>query len=278
MLFHSLQHFVQRKKRQIIIVVFVILFILLNVWCRVFRSFVLNITAPFLEGVTKTWHYFDTLKQEYYDLHRVKKENLNLKKELSQLQAKLVLCKELEKANQRLEKLLAFKKKLPYPVLGARVIGYTPPFCPAFIFIDRGAKDGVCLHCPIACNQGVIGQVVELSPHYAKVLLAVSSNSHIAVMSQRSRAQGIFTGKGINQGEVLYVSTGGGMEKGDLLITSGLDGIFPKGLAVGRVVLTASEPSSLFQKVMVKTTTDFTKLEEVLVILKPPSIPFKKGK
>ena len=248
----------------------VLFFIFLNLKFPFFKTIWLEVSSPILKGLKTVCLYLETTKEKYIALQQVKEENIRLKKEISTLKAELAACEEIKKANQRLEALLKFKKKIRYPTLGAKVIGYAPEFLPRMIFIDRGSKDGVGLNFPVVCKDGAVGQVVAVSPHYAKVLLLISNNSHVAVMSERTRTQGIFVGSKINQGEVLYISAEADVKKGDLFITSGMDGIFPKGFRVGQVISVFKSKVSLFQRIVIKTSVDFTKLEEVLVILKPP--------
>jgi rod shape-determining protein MreC len=273
LLFHKLfNNIILKRRKEACLIGLVLTFIFLNLKFHFFKTFWLEVSGPVLKSLDTVWHCLETTKERYIALQHVKEENIRLRKEISTLKAKLAACERIKKVNQRLEALLKFKKKIRYPTLGARVIGYAPEFLPRMIFIDRGSKDGVGLNFPVVCKDGTVGQVVAVSPHYAKVLLLISNNSHVAVMSERTRTQGIFVGNGINQGEVFYINAEADVKKGDLFITSGMDGIFPKGMQVGQVVSISKSKASLFQKVILKTSVDFTKLEEVLVILKPPRI------
>ncbi|RKX65531.1 MAG: rod shape-determining protein MreC, partial [Thermodesulfobacteriota bacterium] len=116
---------------------------------------------------------------------------------------------------------------------------------------------------------GVVGQIAMLSSHYAKVLTIIDVNSRIGVKSQRTRVNGVFIGTGINTGEVKYIMKDKDVKVDDLFITSGLDGIFPKGLLVGKVISISEPKTGLFKKIVVKTSVDFCCLEEVIVLLKP---------
>ncbi|MCD6320060.1 MAG: rod shape-determining protein MreC [Candidatus Desulfofervidaceae bacterium] len=236
----------------------------------------LECSAPIAQGISSIWHQFQNIKEEYFELKEVKRENLVLKKRLESLQAKEISYQELLLANQRLEKLLSFKKKLTFPTLGARVISYAPNFSPRIIFLDRGKKDGVNLYYPVVNFQGIVGQVVSLSPHYAKVLLIIDPNSRVEVMSQRTRVHGILKGTGINLAEVIYVPNTEDIKEGDIFITSGLDGIFPKGISVGKVINVFTSRGEIFKKIILKTSVDFRRLEEVLILLKPPVLPYGK--
>ncbi len=276
MLFHKfINDIILKRKKEAYLVGLVLILIFLNLKFHSFKAIWFEVSGPVLKGLDRLWYCLETAKERYIELQHVKKENVRLKKEIFTLKAKLAACEEIKKTNQRLEALLKFKKKIYYPTLGARVIGYSPEFFPRMIFIDQGSKDGVGLNFPIVCKDGAVGEVAAVFPHYAKVLLIISSNSHVAVMSERTRTQGIFVGNGINQGEVLYIRADADVKKGDLFVTSGMDGIFPKGIQVGQVIGISKSKTSLFQKVILKTRVDFTKLEEVLVILKSPRVSQK---
>jgi rod shape-determining protein MreC len=220
------------------------------------------------------WNYLQGIKENYFVLREAKQENIRLKHELAVLKKKKVFYHELLLANQRLQSLLDLKKKLTHPSLGADVIGYTPLFSPRLIFLDRGRKDGLKLHFPVINIQGAIGQIAVLSPHYAKVLTIIDPNSRIGVMSQRTRINGIFVGTGINTGKIKYVMKSENVKVDDLFVTSGLDGIFPKGFSVGKVTTVSDPKTGLFKEIDLQTNVDFCRLEEVFILLKAPQWPF----
>ena len=234
-------------------------------------------SAPITKQIVNGWYYLQKIKEEYFALREVKKENLQLRKKLAELNQKEVFYRELLLANQRLQSLLKLKQKLKYPSLSANVISYTPYFNPKLVLIDRGRKGGLKLHFPVLNIQGVVGQIVMLSSHYAKVLTIIDANSRIGVKSQRTRVNGIFIGTGINTGEIKYIMKDKDVKVDDLFITSGLDGIFPKGLSVGRVTSISEPKTGLFKKIKVRTSVDFCCLEEVLVLLKSSQWSFPNG-
>jgi len=262
------------KKKTISVFFLIFIFIFLNLRFHFLERILLECSAPISQGINSILDRFHIFKETYLDLREAKKENLFLKKELKRLRAKEVRYQELLLANQRLEKLLSFKKKLTFSSLGARVIGYALGFSPRMIFLDRGKKDGVNLYYPVVNYEGAIGQIVNLSSHYAKVLLIIDTNSRIEVMSQRTRVHGILKGIDINLGEIVYVPKDEDVKEGDIFITSGLDGIFPKGISVGKAIEVSTSQRDLFKKIILKTSVDFRHLEEVLILLKPPTLPY----
>ena len=267
---HKIFSFILKRKKGIgLFFLFFVLFILDTRW-HFLTKILMEISAPFSKGITYAWHSLEEIKQTYLNIKKIKEENQLLKKKLQTLEAKQIWCEELLHKNQRLEKLLGLKKELPYPSIGARVIAYSPQFNPKIIFLDKGKKDGVKLHSPVISIKGIVGQVVALSPHYAKVLTIIDSNSKVEVMSQRTRIHGIFLGTGMNRGKIKYIPKEEDVKIGDLFITSGLDGIFPKGIPVGQVIHISEPIPSLFKEIELKTSVDFQRLEELIVLLKKP--------
>jgi rod shape-determining protein MreC len=136
------------------------------------------------------------------------------------------------------------------------------------ILINRGTKDGVSIDCPVVAAEGIAGRVIEVSWNVSKVLLLVDYNSNIDALIQRSRVQGILQGTREGECDLKYVQRSEEVKVGDVVVSSGLAGIFPKGLLLGRVRNVQKEKSGLFQRIEVSTEVDVTKLEEMLVILK----------
>jgi rod shape-determining protein MreC len=135
--------------------------------------------------------------------------------------------------------------------------------------IDRGTQDGIVKGSAVLAPEGIVGQVFLASAHAARVLLVSDHNSGVDAIVQRTRAQGIVQGT-VDAGCVLkYVKRTEDVQLGDDVITSGLDGIFPKGLPIGRVVEVDKRGRGLFQHAEVKPSVDFDQLEEVLVTRGP---------
>src|SRR6185295_1055291 len=133
------------------------------------------------------------------------------------------------------------------------------------ILIGRGETDGVVRGAAVLAPQGVVGHVFQTSPHSARVLLVSDHNSGVDALVQRTRARGIVQGT-VDAGCVLkYVKRTEDVQVGDTLVTSGLDGIFPKGLPVGRVTAIDKRGQGLFQSAEVAPRVDVDQLEEVLV-------------
>ena len=125
---------------------------------------------------------------------------------------------------------------------------------------------------PVVTVEGVVGQVLTSSPNYSKVLLATDPNSAIDVITQQTRVQGIVKGLGRDAFALHYVLKSAAVEKGDFIITSGLGGVFPKGLMVGTVSEIRKSPRGMFQDIEIQPAVDFTQLEHLIIIMKKYSL------
>ena len=208
-------------------------------------------------------------------LWRARSENVALRTRARRLEQELDRLTEVDLENARLRGLLEFRQTLQGDLLTARVIGRDATGLARTITIDRGESDGVARGGAILAPAGVVGQVFLVSPHAARVLLISDHNSGVDALVQRTRARGIVQGT-IDAGCALkYVKRTEDVQVGDALVTSGLDGIFPKGMPIGRVTAIDKRGQGLFQSADVAPRVDFDQLEEVLVTRGPvaPSEP-----
>jgi rod shape-determining protein MreC len=201
-------------------------------------------------------------------------ENNYLKHQLSLEIEKNNLWVETELSNQRLRELLRFQKIMVETVMPAEVIGHDPSSWFKSIIIDKGIGDGIKKGLAVVVPEGIAGQVIEVSEGYSKVLLIIDQNNAVDTLVQRTRARGIVTGGSTDLCILKYVLRKDDVKVGDILISSGLDGVFPKGLRVGSVSGVVRRNSGIFQEVTVTPFADFEKLEEVLVVLNPTQHTF----
>lgn len=204
---------------------------------------------------------------DYVALWEVRKQNILLQQELKNLKALNNEYREAAVINLRLSRQLELKETLPSPSLTTRVIGRDPSLWYRNLIIDQGSSSGVQKGMPVVTVDGVVGQVMQSSPHYAKVLLAIDPNSAIDTLIQESRVPGVLKGDDGNY-RLEYVRNNYQINKGDTVITSGMDGVFPKGVLVGQVTLVENSRRGMFQKVEIVPAVDFSQLEFLVVILK----------
>ena len=216
------------------------------------------------QGVGRIW-------SGYMDLTQVREENLKLREELHRLQDENIRLLEARAAYDRLEQLLSFKIQSPYPVIAARVVGRDPTNWYRTLMIDKGEREGVAVDMGVIVPSGVVGRVIKTAPHLSQVLLLTDRNSAIAALVQRTRDEGIVEGTEEGLARIKYLSTLSELQEGDRVLTSGLAGSFPKGLFIGQIHRVEKQERALFQQAEIIPSVDFSKLEEVLVIVSPES-------
>lgn len=231
------------------------------------HRFIFDILGTAQAGVTGIINYGLEIRDGYIDLVGVRQENERLRAEINRYQALTVNYREALATNGRLRKLLEFKEQLSQPTVTARIIGRDPSQWFKTFSIDRSSNDGISKGMPVVTVEGVVGQILDGGTRRAKVLQAIDPNSAIEVLIQDSRTQGIIKGTGDSY-RLHYVLKNNRINPGDLLITSGLGGVFPKGLPVGTVTSVVSNRRGMFLDIEVEPVVDFTRLENVIVIMK----------
>jgi rod shape-determining protein MreC len=233
-----------------------------------FEQIIVEVTAPFQRLIMKSVKFTENLWLSYFDLLDLRNENVHLRRQVDALRMENDRYRELVATHQRLRELLQFKNTIDWPVLAAQVIGRDPTGWFESVIIDKGKTSGLKVNMPVVNAVGVVGQLVSVSPNYAKVLLIIDQNSAVDCLIQRSREKGIVKGLSPNACKLDYVVKTGDVAPGDLVVSSGVGGAYPKGLPVGEVVEVKDIPWELFKDIKVRPMVDFSKLEELLVILK----------
>ena len=235
----------------------------------------LEIASPFQKAVTYSTDALGNLIDSYVFLVDLKRENVVLRKKMTELREENSLLRERAIASGRLQNLLRFSKKIPGPILPAQIIGIDPSSWFRTILIDKGTKHGVERGMAVVSPEGIVGHVLQTSPHSAKVLLITDYNSSVDAIVQRSRAKGLVEGNGENRCRLKYAPRAEDIQPGDRVVTSGLGGRYPKGLMVGKIRKIEKKSYGLFQQAEIILSANFSKLEEVFVITetRPIEIP-----
>lgn len=236
------------------------------------HKFTMEIIGTAQYGITKASNSFRHIWDRYINLVNTHDENKKLRETLRQYQAINAQYREAAAVNIHLSKLLGLKEALPVPTLTAQVIGKDPSQWFKTIIINRGSSDGVRKNMPVVTAEGVVGQVMNTSPHYAKVLLAKDPNSAIDGLIQKNRTQGIIKGRGNAGYEMYYVLKSASVQRGDIVVTSGLGGVFPKGLPIGTITDVAKARRGMFQNITILPSVDFLRLEELIIIMGKSSL------
>ncbi|MFH1075457.1 MAG: rod shape-determining protein MreC, partial [Pseudomonadota bacterium] len=230
-----------------------------------------ELIAPLQQAVVTFFQFLDKTWTGYFDLVSVREENRLLSIEVETLRNKVNHLSDAEIANNRLRSLLGFSQVISDKMIPAEVIGKDPAQWFRTIIIDKGIADNIQGGMPVVVPDGIVGQVTGVSSHHAKVLLITDHNSAVDALVQRTRSRGIVQGTGTAMCRFEYILQKADLQEGDIVISSGLDGIFPKGLKLG-VITRSVKGQGIFQDVFVEPSVDFARLEEVFVMLSQPLI------
>lgn len=217
------------------------------------------------DTLTESW-------ERYLNLMDVREENLLLRKQIADMQTRLILAAEEKAELQRLRSLLTITSPEAWQPLGARVLAGRMGSNAALdtVTVGRGFLTGAVPGTPVMTPQGVVGRVLRAGPSTSTVLLLTDPGSRVAVVSQEGRVQGILVGGGPARPlELRFVSHNTTVNEGELLVASGLDEAYPKGLPVARVSHAGPSDLSPFQSVQAVPLTDFSTMEEVLLLARP---------
>ena len=225
----------------------------------------LDFMGPLQSIVTRSVGGLTALKNDYIALWNVRAENKRLQLLVDKYLTELGEYREGYSNYLHFEELLAFKEKLHFQPLAARVVGKEPAFWYQTIVVDLGRKDDVLEGMIALAPAGVVGQVIHTGEHYSKILLANAPSSAIDAMIQKNRIRGILKGVG-EKGFVLhYVLKNADVQVGDEIVTAGIGGVFPAGIPLGQVSKVYKKRRGMFQEIEVAPYVDFQKLEFVLI-------------
>ena len=233
---------------------------------RKVQGLVVSLTAPPLQGLEYLGRSVKRVWLEYFYLVGLRQENADLWHKIEEYRQKEVRYQEALQAQTHLEALLDLKRQVALPVIGARVIAYDPSLWSRCAIIDQGKAQGVKDGLPVLAPQGLVGRIVEAYPQYSKVMLIVDRKSGADAMVQRTRVRGILQGKGGNRCSLEFVPKSAEVQPGDLVLASGLAGLYPKGLVFGKVTQASKKNPGVFQEIEVTPAVDLSALEEVLVV------------
>ncbi|MDH4064369.1 MAG: rod shape-determining protein MreC [Acidobacteriota bacterium] len=205
----------------------------------------------------------------YVSLRGVREENAALRRDLQALQIRLQEERALAQRAEDLRQLLELHDRAELDTAAAEIIGAgaSPEF--RTVTIDKGTADRIAADMAVISPAGVVGRVILTSPRAAKVQLLIDRNAAAGAIIERSRAQGIVLGGGADDLRMDYVPGTADVNPGDLVVTSGIDGIFPKGFVIGTVENVERGPGT-YHEISIRPAVDFSRLEEVLVVLTPP--------
>jgi rod shape-determining protein MreC len=212
----------------------------------------------------------------YIGLRHLKVENDALKRDLAAAQIAVQEQRALADRTRGLERLLDMREHLALQTTAAEIIGAaaTPDF--RTLTIDKGTRDGVRADMAVIAPAGIVGRLVVPSLRSAKVQLLIDRNAAAGAIIERTRAQGVVVGGGDDRLRLEYMSEVFDVVVGDVVVTSGIDGIYPKGFVIGKIE-SVERAGSSYKRITIKPAVDFSSLEEVLVVVTPTAARGAEG-
>lgn len=213
-------------------------------------------------------HQSRDLVKSYVDLRGAREEGQRLREENSRLAVQMQMLKEVEKENERLQKLLNFVRQVNLKFVSGKVHSGDPSFLYRSIRLNRGETDGVLPGMAVVAAEGAVGVVMRTLGSYSDVLLLNDPNSNLDVIVARNRRRGMLEGSA-GQGMLFkYADRGSRVIVGDEIVTSGLTGPFPRGIVVGKVSRIRVEPDGVSQLIEVEPAVNFAEVSEALILLR----------
>ncbi len=236
--------------------------ILLKRWILVASTPFIDISSTISRAVLHGW-------RNYVWLRGARDENERLQETVRQLSLRERALHESELENRRLQQLLEFRDSHSFATLGAHVVGRVPGFLSNVTYVDRGTESGIVVDQPVVSDIGIVGRIVLVARNHSQVQLMTNPDASVGVMVERTRTPGVLRGTGNPLLELDYISNTEQVNAGDVVVTSGLDGVFPKGLLVGRVV-DSRKGKSVFRLIQVEPFVDLLRIENVLILKSSP--------
>ncbi|MBJ6723529.1 rod shape-determining protein MreC [Geomesophilobacter sediminis] len=230
---------------------------------------VLAATSPLTSTAAGVNGFVDGIWSNYIDLINVRHENKILRDRVKRLNERVVAANEAVMGNIRLKELLALKTSLDAPSLAVSVIGEDSSAWFKILVVDRGSADGLAEGMPVVAAGGIVGRLVKVAPKSSRVLLLTDHASAVAAVVQRSRARGVVRGMGGGRCSMEFTVRDEDVKVGDSVVTSGVGGVFPKGLPIGEVTMVKKGEYGVFQTIEVRPSVNIARLEEMLVLLRP---------
>lgn len=262
----------KNRKYLFVLAIFLLLFWLVTIQVKAGRFTILErpvlaVSGFFERIITGVYNFTASTVRGYVVLVRTERENARLKQQVDRLHLESQVMNELLSENDRLRAALGFQKAgIPGSITIGVIAKESSPSSSTFT-ANKGSVHGLSRDMPVITPDGVVGRIQATLPETAKVLLITDPGSTIAVRVQRNREEGLLEGK-IDRCALKYVSFYVDVQEGDLLVTSGLDGIYPKGLPVALVTKVQKHEASSFQAVYAEPVVRFSRLEEALVLTK----------
>lgn len=225
--------------------------------------------SPVQKAVAASYNAAASVVNGYVMLLEVRDENETLKKNISVLQEEIDKLKEEVSLGGRLKDILAYKEQAPFKTVAASAVAFTMDKWTRTATINKGYAEGVDKDMAVVTPEGVVGRVIDAGRHASTVLLNTDLRSNIDVVVQRTRVKAVAEGNGTDGLALKYIRQLDEVQIGDQIVTSGVSGLFPKGLVVGEVTKIEKGRDNFFKFIEVRPKVEVQRLEEVLVVTNP---------
>jgi rod shape-determining protein MreC len=226
------------------------------------------VTTPIQSALARVNRSAVGVWSTYQDWKNVRAENHRLREEAQQLRVEALQVNETVEENRRLRRLLALKAAMPLETLSGEIIAREWGGWVRSLTVNRGRSDHVSRMTAVIAPDGLIGRVVDVRPGASVVQVLIDPASTVGAHAVRSRTAGIVEGEPRGTMRFKYMARdGAGLEVGDLVVTSGSGGLFPRGIPIGRVRAIDDRGSALFHYAQLAPAVDFARIDEVLLIV-----------
>lgn len=229
------------------------------------KKWILVASTPFFDTSATISRVAQEAWRNFIWLHGARQENEQLKATVRDLSLRERALAEAQQENLRLRRLLNLRDAYSLQGIGAHVVGRVPVYLSNVAYVDRGIESGIRADQPVLADVGIVGRVVLVSWNHSQVQLMTNPDASVGAMVERTRSPGVLRGNGNPLLELQYIGNTEQINVGDLVVTSGLDGVYPKGLPVGRVV-DSRKGKSVFRSIQVEPFADMVRLEDVLIL------------
>jgi rod shape-determining protein MreC len=228
----------------------------------------MDVAAPVQKAIAMPFNAVRAGWHRYVAVLGSERENEALHARITRLSEENLQLREALVASGHLQRIAEMRERYEIPMLPAELVGVDASPWFRSVLIDRGRDRGVRSGMPVISEQGLVGLVTATARRSAKAMLVLDHQTAIDGVIQRSRSRGILRGRGSDQLEFEFVARGSDVQVDDLVITSGLGGMYPKGLDIGTIIDVSEADSQLLQKATVRPAVDFGRLEQVFVMLR----------
>jgi rod shape-determining protein MreC len=227
----------------------------------------LEIAAPIQKAITRPVLFVRDTWRRYVALVDVEAENEELRAEIARLEHEGLQLREALVVSGQLQRIAQMRREFEVPLLPSQVVGQDASAWSHALLLDRGRAAAVRSGMPVLVDEGLVGLVNATTPHAARAMLILDRRSAVDAMIERSRARGLVRGLGTGELEFVFMVRGDDVAENDEVITSGVGGVYPKGIRVGTITSVKAERDELLHTARLKPAVDFGRLEQVFVVL-----------